>query len=203
MTMKLAFSPTSPYVRKVLVCAHELGLIDQIENEAVTVLPTLKNDEYATQNPLGKVPALTLNSGEVIYDSGVICEYLDSLSESVSLIPQDQSRWAVLTQHQLASGIKDALVLMRYETVLRPENCRWDEWLEGQKRKAYNAIRWFEQNPDSLAAPLNFAQIGLACALSYWNFRFAELPWQDDHPKLQAWHSHFRQRASMLATAHD
>lgn len=200
--MKLAYSPTSPYVRKVRVCAMELGLDDRIEMDAVTVLPTQVNGEYQRRNPLGKIPALTLDSGEVIYDSGVICEYLDSLNSSVKLIPHDAKRWTVLTQHQLASGIMDALVLMRYESFLRPEELRWEEWYAGQQRKVFKAIDWLEHDSDWQELSLNLAQIALACALAYWDFRFESMNWKNSHPKLLSWFDNFSQRSSMQATAH-
>ncbi|MCG8466448.1 MAG: glutathione S-transferase [Xanthomonadales bacterium] len=198
--MQLAFSETSPYVRKVRICAIERGLADNIELVPTTVLPTEKNPEYTRDgNPLGKIPALRLDCGQVIYNSGVICEYLDSLPGGDQLIPADASRWAVLTQHHLASGILDALVALRYETWLRPENLRWSDWAEGQQRKAFQAMDWFEAHPEMRHGPLNLAQISLGCALGYWNFRFADLDWRQ-YSGLKAWYAEFSQRPSMQAT---
>ena len=201
--MKLSFSPTSPYVRKVRVCALELGLHEAIELETVTVSPVDANDNYArATNPLGKIPALTLDDGTVLYDSGVICQYLASLRPAANLIPGDATRWAVLTQHQLATGIKDALLLMRYEYWARPDDLRWVDWYRGQERKVHHALDWFENHLDVLQTPLNLAHIALGCALGYLEFRFPGLEWRPQHPRLTAWYKEFGQRPAMAATAH-
>lgn len=199
--LKLAYSATSPYVRKVRICAMELGLDDQLELVATTVLPTEANLDYMQNaNPLGKIPALTLENGTVIFDSGVICEYLNQRHPQAPLIPAGDERWQVLTEQQLASGMTDALVGLRYENWLRPEALRWPEWTQGQMKKVEQALSWFEAHPQRLQATLNLGQIALACALAYLDFRFAEMNWRQQYPQLANWFAGFSQRPSMLAT---
>ena len=132
--MKLRYSPTSPYVRKVLVCAKERGLDGRIE--PVPTNPTDPKTDLAKYNPLVKVPALVLDDGEVLYDSPVICDYLDSLHDSEPLIPAaGPARWAALRQQALADGILDAAILRMIETTRRPEALRWAGWSERQRLK--------------------------------------------------------------------
>lgn len=199
--LKLAYSATSPYVRKVRVCAMELGLQDQLELVATTVLPTEANVEYMQQaNPLGKIPALTLENGTVIFDSSVICEYLNHRHPQAPLLPAGDERWQVLTEQQLADGMTDALVGVRYENWLRPEALRWAEWTQGQMKKVEQGLAWFEAHPERLQRPLNLGQIALACTLGYLDFRFADLHWRNHHPQLASWYGEFSQRSSMQAT---
>ena len=114
--MKLRYSPTSPYVRKVMVVALETGLAERIERIPTTVAPTKYNEEVARENPLVKVPALTTDDGMVLYDSPVICEYLDTLHGGQKLFPATgKTRWTALRQQALADGILDAAILGRYE----------------------------------------------------------------------------------------
>lgn len=200
--LKLSYSATSPYVRKVRVCALELGLHEQIALEPVTVLPTEINENYLRSgNPLGKIPALMLPDGTIIHDSLIICQYLDSQQPAHTLIPDNAQRWHILTQHQLATGINDALILMRYESWLRPEERRWDLWYQGQLQKVEHGLHWFEQHPDMLQSSLNLAQIALGCALGYLDFRFKESTWQQRYPAVASWYQTFSQRPAMRETA--
>lgn len=200
--LKLAYSPTSPFVRKVLICSEELGLRERIELESVTVTPIKVNVDYQHHtNPLSQIPALTLEDGSSLFDSGVICEYLDSLTTEHSLLPNDQSRWPVLTQHQLATGMNNALLSMRYESAVRPGPLRWDDWYQGQRLKVTQGMIWFENNPQSLQCPLNLAQIALGCTLAYCDFRFPEINWRPGHPGLSHWFKTFAQRPSFTTTA--
>ena len=197
--MKLRFSPTSPYVRKVLVAAIELGLADRIEKVAAN--PWNPDDALPTVNPLGKVPALTTDEGQVLFDSVVICEYLDSHHDGRPLFPREpEDRWRTLRLHALADGILDAAVTRFIEGARRPAELRWSEWDARQRAKIGRALDSLEGEAASLDGPLDIGQIALGCALGYLDFRFAAEDWRSAHPKLAAWYEAFAERASMQAT---
>ena len=139
--MKLRHNPASPYVRKVMVVAHELGLAGEIELIDTAVSPVTTNATLAGENPLMKIPALTTDDGEVLFDSPVICEYLDTVAGGGKLFPAGKARWKALRQQALGDGILDALILCRYEVAARPEEKRFAGWSEGQMTKAHQASR--------------------------------------------------------------
>ena len=197
--MKLRFSPTSPYVRKVTVAAIELGLDGRIER-----IPTDTRDpksDLAQVNPLGKVPALVTDDGEVLYDSPVICEYLDSLNDGPRLFPADgPARWQALRQQVLGDGILDAAILRMVETRRRPDALRWPGWTELQAGKIRRALDSLERQAGQLDGPLTIGQITVGCALGYLDFRFAEDAWRAGRPGLAAWYEGFAARPSMRDT---
>ena len=198
--MKLNYSPTSPYVRKVLVSALELGLAGRIEK--VDSNPWDEADALPATNPLGKVPALTTYDGQVLFDSLVICDYLDGLQPTPSLIPREAAaRTAVLRLHAAADGILDAAVLRLIERARRPEAYRWPEWDARQKGKIERALGLLESEAEALGEPLTLVPITLGCALGYLDFRFPEEDWRAGHPKLAAWYQDFGSRPSMRDTA--
>lgn len=199
--MKLSYSPTSPYVRKVSVTAIELGLAGHIER-----IPTNTQDRgsgIAEHNPLGKVPALILDDGGVLYDSPVICEYLDSRHDGPKLFPAEgPERWSALRQQALGDGILDAAILRMLETVRRPEKLRWQGWIAHQTAKVTRALDRFEAEAEAatLAGPLTIGAITAGCALGYLEFRVPETDWRDGRPKLAAWYENFAQRPAMRET---
>ncbi len=197
--MKLRHSTTSPYVRKVTVTALELGLDDRIER-----IPTNTMDpssEHAADNPLGKVPALITDEGERLYDSPVICEYLDSLHDGVPLFPPaGAARWRALRLQALADGILDAAILKMLEVRRRPEALRWEGWIKLQGGKIARALDQLEREVEALAGPLTIAQIAAGCALGYLDFRFPDEDWRAARPALAAWYQGFAQRPSMQQT---
>src|SRR5207237_10697175 len=135
--MKLRHAAASPFVRKVMVVAHEHGLLDRIELVPTAVSPVQANDSLAADNPLMKVPSLTTDDGQVLFDSPVICEYLDGLASGRKFFPPSgPARWTALRQQALGDGVLDALVLCRYETT-RPDDKRWNGWTDGQMKKAH------------------------------------------------------------------
>ncbi|MDE1904728.1 MAG: glutathione S-transferase N-terminal domain-containing protein, partial [Alphaproteobacteria bacterium] len=139
--MKLRYSPTSPFVRKVLVLAIETGLESRIERVPTTVMPVQPNEDLSHQNPLMKLPTLLTDDGQVLFDSRVICEYLDSLHGGPKLFPPaGMARWIALRQQALGDGMLDAGVLNRYETAVRPKDKYWAEWSAGQMRKIRNGL---------------------------------------------------------------
>jgi glutathione S-transferase len=200
--MKLTFAPTSPYVRKVRIAAIELGLIDRIELVPTTVQPTKDNTEYQRDiSPLRKIPALITDSGTAIVDSYVIVEYLDELAGGGKLIPASgEARWRVKTEHAITQGMLEAMLLCRYETFLRPEDKRWTNWVDDQWDRAWQGFAMFERRADTLARPLDIAQIALVCVLGYADFRFADRNWRKAFPKLAAFHETMMKRPSVRDT---
>jgi glutathione S-transferase len=203
--MKLLTAPASPFGRKVKIVAIEKGVLDRIEVVAVATTPAAPNEALARDNPLAKIPTLVLDDGRALYDSFVICDYLDTLHAGGKVIPAAGGRrWEVLTVHALGNGIADAAILCRYESVLRPEALRWPDWLRGQMQKATAGLDWLEANVATIgkagAAEVDLGQIAVACALGYLDFRFADLGWRTAHPRLSGWFMEFSQRASMQQT---
>jgi glutathione S-transferase len=173
----------SPFVRKVRMAASALGLADRIALSAADTNDP--EDTLRGQNPLGKIPALILETGEVIYDSAVIVEYLDSLAGGGRVVPAEPAaRFRALTRQALADGVMEAAILMRYEGLWREPAVRSERWLAYQSDKINRALEVSEA-----AAPENFADIGaiaLACALGYLDLRF-EGTWRPGYPGLVAW----------------
>lgn len=201
--MKLIWSPTSPFARKVRVAAFELGLHERIDLVAAEVRPGKFDGTYSREvNPLRKLPALVIDGGDTLVDSLVICDYLDGLAGGGKLIPHDmEARAHALTAHAVASGMTDALVLLRYETFLRPEELRWKLWCDDQWERAWAGLAWFDARPALLTQEPDIARIALACALGYFDFRFADRPWRPSFPALAAFADAFNARASMTSTA--
>jgi glutathione S-transferase len=197
--MKLRYSPASPYVRKVMVVAHEAGLVDRIDKVTTAVVPVKANDELKAENPLVKVPSLTTDDGETLYDSPVICEYLDSLNKGSKMFPAaGPARWTALRRQALGDGILDAAILTRYEIGVRPKELQWGEWVDGQMRKVRGALDALEG--ERLDGPFDIGTITIACALGYLDFRFATEEWRRTRPKLAAWFAEVARRPSMKAT---
>ena len=199
--MKLLYSQTSPYVRKVLVLAHETGLIDRLELVPVTVAPVTPNPTVAAENPLVKIPALIREDSVALYDSAVILEYLDGLHDGPKLIPAaGEARWTALQRQAAADGLLDAAILVRYETVLRPEEKRWPEWIDGQMRKLRGALAAFEVDGVTLGQSLTVGEIAIACALGWLDFRYPDENWREGRPRLADFYAKFAERPSMKAT---
>lgn len=198
--MKLFYSGASPYARKVLVAAHELGIADRIDLVTATVSPTGTGGEVAALNPLGKVPTLVTDDGRALYDSRVILEYLDTLTPRTLLPAAGEARFAALTLCAAADGLLDAALLARYEAALRPEPLRWAEWIEGQMGKIRRALDLFEATPLAGDGPAGVVEIAVACCLGYLDFRFAHEPWREGRPKLAAFYAAFSTRPAWPLT---
>ncbi|WP_225030077.1 glutathione S-transferase [Xinfangfangia pollutisoli] len=197
--MKLYRSAASPYVRKVSVVIREAGLtgIDEIAAMGTPVDP---GSMPVDQNPLGKIPALVTDEGLVLYDSRVICRYLDSRA-GAGLYPEAPRLWDTLVVEATADGILDAAVLIVYEARTRPEDLRFSPWVEGQWAKIARALaaletRWMAH----LQGPLDMGQIAVGCALGYLEFRHGARDWRKGHPRLAEWEAGFAQRPAMQAT---
>lgn len=191
--MKLRYSTTSPFVRKVHVLAIETGQIDKIE-----LVKTVTTDpDLGRNNPLQKVPALELDDGTPLYDSRVICEYLDSLSGGRFFPASGPARWTALRRQALADGMADAAVLRMMESK-KPENLRSADWDKRQKLKVTQGLAALEA--DHLGPQLDIGTLTVAIALDYLDFRFKSDDWRRDHPRLTAWHKSFSERASLRKT---
>ena len=198
--MKLFYSPNSPYARKCLVAAYELGLRERIETVAANAMPTKRDPAIAANNPLSKVPTLIADDGTVLYDSPVIAEYLDTLAGG-KLIPRDgPARWTVLVEQALADGILDAALLARYETALRPEALRWSDWTNGQLEKVVGGLDELERRAARFGDRVDLGTIALACALGYIDLRWGSLEWRKSRPTAAAWYERFAARDSMVKT---
>lgn len=197
--MKLLYQTHSPYARKVLVFAHEVGIADQLQVLHEETSPTARNAEVFAQNPLGKVPVLMRDKGGPLFDSDVICAYFDTLHDGPRLVPErGEARWAALRLQAAAQGIADAGIALRWETARRPEELRYPPLQLGYTEKLVAAYDWLEQEMDT-EAPLHVGHIAVATALSWIEFR--ELPgFRTGHARLTAWFDAFAQRPSMQAT---
>jgi glutathione S-transferase len=197
--MKLHWSPRSPFVRKVMIAAHETGVVDRLTCVRTVVAMTAPNAALLPDNPLNKIPTLVLDDGSPLYDSGVICEYLDTLHEGPKLFPTDpKTRWVTLRRHALGSGLLDLLILWRNERERpQPSQPHLDAYAV-KYRAALNALE--VETPAIVATPFGIGHIAIGCALSYADFRFADLGWRKGHPKIAAWHASFAQRPSAKAT---
>ncbi|MBS0325583.1 MAG: glutathione S-transferase [Proteobacteria bacterium] len=199
--MKLYHSPSSPFVRKVMVVAHELGLASRLELVPSAAHPVNRDAGLVAANPLGKVPALVTDDATVLYDSRVICEYLDREAGGKLFPATDALRWRVLRDQALGDGLLDAAVLARYEVAVRPEPCRWQPWTDGQLAKVTSCLAVIEADADRYGERVDIGTIAIGCALGYLDFRFADLGWRDAHPHAAAWFARFAARPSMQASA--
>lgn len=198
--MRLFHSPTSPYARKCLVLLHETGMLDRVDLMSAAGTPVDPGSMPLAQNPLGKIPALERSDGPALYDSRVICRYLDSLSGK-GLYPAEPVLWDTLTVEATGDGITDAAILMVYEARVRPEDKRYAPWVEGQWAKIDRALDALESRwMDHLTGPMDMGQISVACALGYLDFRHGPRGWRQGRPDLATWYDGFAERPSMQAT---
>ena len=197
--MKLLYQTHSPFARKVLVFAYEVGIADRIDVIHHETSPTNRNEDVFALNPLGKVPVLITDGGEAIIESSVICEYLDSLHAGGKLFSQDQqTRLTALKLQSIADGMSEAGILARWESVRRPENLRYAPFHDGQVEKIISSYKFLEREAN-LQASINIGHIALATSLSWLEFR--GLPaFRTDYPRLGGWYENFAKRPSMLAT---
>jgi glutathione S-transferase len=198
MTLKLRYSPASPFVRKVLVFAHETGLAARIE-----LVPTdvwAPDSSIFSDNPLGKVPALVSADGTFI-GSALCCDYLDTLHAGRRLIPVEPGeRWRVLQLHALADGIMEAAVARVVEELRRPKALVFQGNLDRQAEKIRRALDAIERKAATLGERVTLATITLGCALGYLDFRLPLPAWRTGRPALAVWDSVFAARPAMKAT---
>ena len=181
--------------------AIETGLSGRIEHVSLTTTPVAPDSELIRSNPIAKMPTLITDSGTAIYDSRVICEYLDSLHDGARMFPvETTARWTVLRRQALGDGVLDAAVSIRYETVLRPDEKRWSAWIEGQMGKVRRGLDTLENEVATFDDDVNIGIITVACALGYLNFRYPEEDWRAPRPGLRDWYAKFATRESMATT---
>jgi glutathione S-transferase len=197
--MKLHWSPRSPFVRKVMIVAHELGLVDRLTCVRTVAATTKPHLGLMADNPLSKIPTLVLDDGTVLYDSPVVCEYLDGLHAGPKLYPADpKERMTALRRQALGDGFLDFLLLWRNELEREhPSQVHLASYAE-RRRMTLLAL---DREAEALASSsFSIGHIAIGCALSYLDFRFAADDWRGGHPRIAAWHATFAKRPSVRAT---
>lgn len=197
--MKLFYAASSPFVRKVMACAIELGLDGKIETTKGAAHPIKRDQNIIAASPLGQVPTLVTDDGMALYDSRVICEYLDHLGGG-KLFPSGAARWQALVEQSAADGLLDAALLCRYEATARPENLRSTEWRDGQMDKIATALKQFEAWVPGFGNRFDIGTITAGCALGYLDFRFNDYGWRKGRDSLAAWFAKFDARPAMEKT---
>ncbi|EJN02707.1 glutathione S-transferase N-terminal domain-containing protein [Herbaspirillum sp. YR522] len=183
--MKLLYSTSSPFVRKITILIHELGLNDRVERLPSAANPLQRDERITRYNPLGKVPVLVTDNATALFDSRVIADYLCSLVPGNALLPaQGDARWVILRNQALADGLLDAALLVRYEIGPRPEAHRWSGWVEAQSAKITAALDMLEHEAAAWAGRFDLAILAAGCALAYLDLRLAELEWRTRCPVL-------------------
>ncbi|MFL9924444.1 glutathione S-transferase N-terminal domain-containing protein [Herbaspirillum lusitanum] len=199
--MKLLYSTSSPFVRKITVLIHELGLHEGIERLPSAANPLQRDERITRHNPLGKVPVLITDSGLSLFDSRVIADYLCSLLPGNSLLPESgDTRWRILRDQALADGLLDAALLVRYEIGPRPETQRWAGWIDAQTAKIRAALDVLESEAAGWSGRYDLGIIAAGCALSYLDLRFAELNWRARCPALATIMAPVFERPAFLQT---
>lgn len=198
--MKLLISPASPFVRKVRVLLREAGGLAHVEEVAVATTPLATDSAVASANPTGRVPVLIRPDGPALADSRVICRFLDH-HLGAGLYPEARV-WEVLTLEALADGMADSAVSMAYEVRLRPEERRFEPWIEAQWGKVSRGLdaleaRWLSH----LAGPLDMGQVAVACLLGYLDARHHARGWRRERPGLAVWAARMAERPSLRDTA--
>jgi glutathione S-transferase len=198
--MDLFHSPTSPFVRKVMLLALHAGRAGEVTLVHAMGTPLEPGSLPLAENPLGKVPALRLDDGRILYDSRVICRYLDDLWHA-GAYPAGAALWDALVVEATADGMMEAAVLMRYETHIKPEGSRSSEWTESQWAKVARSLDALEQRwLPLLADGWGMAQMAVTCALGYLDFRHDARGWRDGRPGLAAFADTAAARPEVKAT---
>lgn len=196
--MRLLYQTHSPFARKALVFAHEIGISDTLVVEHHETSPTARNDDVFFHNPLGKVPVLIRPGRPSLFDSSIICAYFDTLRDGASLYPLDpEARWQALRLEALAEGLAEAGIAVRWETVRRPEALRFENLRDGYVAKLESSYAWLEQHMD-FGADLDVGRVALATTLDWIEFR--NLPSFREFTMLSQWFDAFSSRPSMKAT---
>ncbi len=200
--MQLLFAPTSPFVRKVMTCAHLTGQAADIAFLDSAAHPVKRDARIAAHNPLAKVPTLLLDGGQALYDSRVICEYLAHRAGDTTLFPAPgPARWQAQTRHALGDGMLDAALLARYEHTARPAEKQWPTWREALLQKVASGLAALEAMADGLVVEQpTIGEVTLGCALGYLDFRYPELDWRAHCPRAARWNEAFQALPAMQAT---
>jgi glutathione S-transferase len=195
----LYHSPTSPYARKARVLIRERALLSEVEE--IDVAPLSDPANLRAANPLGKVPALKRPNGAALFDSPVICAYLDGMGPHPRLLPlEGEEHWRVRRLEALADGVMDCALSLRIEDV-RDQSVRNGDWIARWRRSIANALDEAAQDVQHAPPAFDLGAISLACALGYLEFRHAALAWRQGCPRLAAWCDAHAARDSMRQTA--
>lgn len=194
--MQLIGGLGSPYVRKVRVALAELGMTDQVELVPSGGQPGTLNQETSGKNPVGKIPALIMPDGEPLFDSRMIIRFLNGHAGG-SLYPAGD--WAMVRRESTAEGMLDAGLILRFETFARPEELRWQGWIDGQSLKVNQCLDALNKDA-ALLARVDAASITAGCGLGYLDFRFPDWGWRNGREALASWYETFAKRPSMAAT---
>ena len=196
--MKLHWSPKSPYVRKVMICAHELNLLPKLELVRSVAAMLKPNERLMQDNPLSKIPTLVLDNGFTLFDSVVICEYLNDLAGGPLFPREGQDKWQALRWHALGDGMLDAAILWRNE---REKDAALPALLAAFELKMQAALKQVDDEAQALAeTPFSIGHIALGCALGYLDYRFESLAWRGIAPRLAQWFEELAARASFKST---
>ncbi|MEM6934713.1 MAG: glutathione S-transferase [Pseudomonadota bacterium] len=198
--MKLYHAAPSPFVRKVMVVLKLTGLEADVELIDGFGTPVDPNEGVCSANPLGKIPCLVTDDGTAIFDSRVICRYLDRKADG-GLYPGGDAEFAVLTTEALADGIMDAAILGVYEARVRPEELRYAPWVQAQLSKVHRALGELEGRCSRFGEAMDAGHVAVGCALGYLDFRYPEMNWREGRPGLAAWFEGVAARPEMQETA--
>ncbi len=184
MSFTLRMAGPSPFARKVIIAASVLELSSDLKLDPSNTMD--ESDSIRGQNPLGKIPALILEDGRVLYDSRVIVEYLDAVAGGGKLIPADMdARFEALRVQALGDGMADAAILIVYDSRYRPDEDPSEGWLAHQRGKVERTLEALEASPPPIDPP-NIGAIAVACALGYLDFR-KQVDWRSLNPGLVSW----------------
>ncbi len=196
--LQLHWSPKSPFVRKVMVCIHELGLDIEVEKIRSVAAMLKPNAALMRDNPLSKIPTLLLDDGSTLLDSVVICEYLNDRAKGHLFPASGPAKWQALRWHALGNGLLDALILWRNE---REREVPIQALMDAFDLKTQAVLSQLDAEVNVLsAAPLSIGTVTIGCALGYLDYRFEDLGWRDHAPALAAWFAVWRQRPSFVLT---
>jgi glutathione S-transferase len=196
--MKLHWSPKSPYVRKVMVCAQELGVADRLELVRSVAAMLKPNARLMEDNPLSKIPTLVLDDGFTLFDSVVICEYLNDLAGGTLFPAQRPDKWQALRWHALGDGLLDALILWRNE---REREVPLQPLIDAFELKTRAALAVLDDEAQALAeTPFSIGHVAVGCALGYLDYRFDALGWRRLAPRLADWQARVAERPSFQGT---
>lgn len=196
--MKLHWSPKSPYVRKVMVCAHELNLVDRLERVRSVAAMVKPNERLMLDNPLSKIPTLVLDDGFALFDSVVICEYLNDLQGGSLFPPRGTDKWQALRWHAFGDGLLDALILWRNE---REREVPLAALCAAFELKTRTSLGNLDDEAQALTeTPFSIGHIAVGCALGYLDYRFSHLNWRATAPRLALWHAELGKRPSFQET---
>jgi glutathione S-transferase len=198
--MKLFHTPTSPFVRKCTVAAHELGLADRLELTFLRPSPLTADATLSKENPLNKIPALVLDDGTSLFDSAVIVDYFEELSGRKLVPAHGPERYRVLRGQALCDGILEASVSVFYERAQRPKELQFQPWIDGQSQKAQQGLDVLERDAATLGGEIDLAQICAGVTLGWLEFRNVLGDIRSSRPKLFGWYDRFAERPSMVAT---